>query len=257
MPRGQDREWQAKQRFFVSNCDRMLMVAPSRWLADCARSRFGGEIRVECIPNGLNLDTYYPLARDCNVARLLGLPVGRPIILVGAASLEDERKGTKLLVEALAQVEEQKQITVVAVGKKWNADWLPSSWVYPGVISDSQLMNQYYNAADVFVLPSLADNLPNTLVESTAAGTPCVTFDVGGCAEVVRDGKTGFVAQPGSTKSLTECVLRVLDLSQNEAMEMRQHCRSVAENEYSQELQAERYMKLFNEVLSGASSGTA
>lgn len=253
--RSQDREWKKRQAFFEKNRHRIVFVTPSQWMASCARSRFGGEIRVECIPNGLSLDTYYPLAGGCNTAKLLGLPVDRAVILVGAASLEDERKGTRLLVEALSKVEEQKQITVVAVGRKWNADWLPSSWIYPGVIGDPQLMNLYYNAADVFVLPSLADNLPNTLVESTAAGTPSVTFGVGGCAEVVRDGKTGFVAQPGSTESLAECILRVLDLSADEARQMSQRSRLVAEQEYSQELQAERYMKLFNEVLSGTSSG--
>ena len=247
--RQQDREWQKRQSFFDKNQHRITFVAPSQWLVNCAEARFNGNIRVEHIPYGLDLAEFKPLAEKNDLRRILGLSDKSAMVLVCAASLEDERKGTRLLVEALSHVEKQKEITVVAVGKKWSADWLPSSWVYPGVIRDTQLMNLYYNAADVFVLPSLADNLPNTLVESTAAGTPCVTFDVGGCAEVVRDGKTGFVAQLGSTESLAECILRVLNLTANEAEKMRQRCRLVAEEEYSQELQAKRYLKLFDEMM--------
>ena len=255
MPRGQDREWQAKQEFFVSNCDRMLMVAPSRWLADCAEARFDGAIRVEHVPYGLDLEEFKPVSGKQEVRRLLGLPPESGLVLVCVASLEDERKGVRQLVKSLSQLQKKRDITVVAVGKKWNAEWLPSSWVYPGVISDVQLMNLYYNAADVYVLSSLADNLPNTLIESAAAGTPCVTFDVGGCAEVVRDGETGYVAETGSPTSLAECTLRVLDLSPYEAKQMSQRCRAVAAEEYSLALQAERYMRLFNEVLSRAPSG--
>ena len=246
------REWHRRQRFYTRNAARMIFVAPSKWLADCARKRFGDMIRVEHIPYSLDLGMFKPIADKAALRRVLGLPVDRRIILAGSAALTEERKGIKYLIEAERLLKEMVRdgFVVATFGPCADTSVLPEGWRHFGEIREEKLLNLYYNAADAFVLPSLWDNLPNTLIEATAAGTPCVTFDVGGCPEVVRDGKTGFVAKYKDAADLAACIERVLTMPAAEYERMSAECRKVAVTEYAPEAQAGRYEKLFNEMTS-------
>jgi glycosyltransferase involved in cell wall biosynthesis len=116
-------------------------------------------------------------------------------------------------------------------------------------VRDERLMNLYYNAADVFVLPSLADNLPNAALEAAAAGTPCVTFGVGGCAEAVLDGTTGFVAGRGDAAALAEGISRIISMRGGERQAMRAKCRECAVDRFAPSMQAARYVRIFEELL--------
>lgn len=239
--------WNRREGFFQGNRSRLTFVSPSRWLAGCAAKRFGAAARVEHIPYGLDLDTFKPVGSRMAAREALGLGRYRQIILAGSQSLADLRKGTTYLLDATGYVtaDKQDEVGVVLFGSKADVK-LPDGFIAAGNIRDERLLNLYYNAADVFVLPSLADNLPNTLIESLAAGTPCVAFDAGGCPEVVRNGETGFVAKYRDSADLAACIRRVLGLSEAEKKNLSDNCRRVAVEEYGQELQAARYLELFN-----------
>lgn len=243
--------WASRERFFLANRERMTFVCPSAWLADVARERFGQSMRVEHIPYALSTDTFRPLGDRPAVRRLLGLPLDRSIVLVGSPSLNDERKGARFVVEAGYRLASRLPAPplVVAFGMAPEPESVPADWLYVGQISDEFRLNMLYNAADVFVLPSLSDNLPNTLLEAMASGTPCVTFDVGGCPEVVRHGHTGFVARRKDAGDLTSCLERTLVMEDKEAEAMRRRCRETAEKEYALSVQARRYAALFDEML--------
>ena len=243
-------EWNIRERFYSHNVSRLSFVAPSRWFAQCAQKRFGDRFRIEHIPYGLPLEIFKPLGESKrNLRRVLGLPENAFIILCGAQYMGDERKGAKQLIAAVNSLRMHTRIPVVVVafGEAGKGTAI-KNWIFTGTIPEERFLNQYYNAADVFVLPSLADNLPNTLLEATSAGTPCVTFDTGGCAEVVRDGLTGYVAQYGDERQLSECIERILVMSESDRQAMSAVCREVAVREYDQDLQASRYRKLFDEV---------
>lgn len=246
------REWDMREQFFLDNRDRITLVSPSRWLAERAKQRFNNKLRVECIPYGLPLDQFRPVDSKAKVRAVLGLPVDRHIILAGAQSVADKRKGTGLLVEATDMLRKRLggALAIVLFGEMAGIP-LPEGFICTGTIRDEQLLNLYYNAADVFVLPSLADNLPNVLLEATAAGTPCVAFDTGGCSEIVRDGQTGFVAKYKDAEDLARCIERVLVMQDDQTQHMRKLCRNVAESEYGLHLQSERYAKLFSGVTRG------
>jgi glycosyltransferase involved in cell wall biosynthesis len=106
----------------------------------------------------------------------------------------------------------------------------------------------HYAAADVFVLPTLADNLPNTVIESLACGTPVVSFDVGGVSDAVRHLETGFLAAPEDTAALAEGIRTLLaDGQLRERLSRR--AREVAETEYGAELEAQRFAELYEELV--------
>ena len=132
---------------------------------------------------------------------------------------------------------------------------MPGGWRLAGTIEDERLLNLYYNAADAFALPSLEDNLPNTLLEAMAAGTPCVTFDVGGCGEVVKEGVTGYTARAGDAADLADRVVQILSASSEERDAMALACRERAVKCYALSVQAHRYADLLDRPSGTAKKG--
>jgi glycosyltransferase involved in cell wall biosynthesis len=117
-----------------------------------------------------------------------------------------------------------------------------------GYISSDHLKAIAYSASDLFIFPTRADNMPLVLIESMACGTPIVSFRVGGVHEVVRPGITGCLAEPGNVQDFREGIVKLLsDESLRERM--RRRCREIAVEEYPLELQVQRYMNLYQELL--------
>ncbi|MBX7234815.1 MAG: glycosyltransferase family 4 protein [Caldilineales bacterium] len=205
--------WRLKARTYARS--RLVTVCPSDWLAGKMRqSPLLNRFPIHTIANGLDLDLFRPVARP--VAReALGLPRDRKIIMFGAASLADPRKGARYLRQALASLPEhvQRNSTLLLVGGKAGeiTDALHDIPVIEmGKVDNETLMALCYAAADVFVMASLAENLPNSLVESLACGTPCVCFDVGGCPEIIEHLQTGYLARPQAADDLAHGIDLVL-----------------------------------------------
>lgn len=247
------RLWQRQERFYRNNARRLTFVGLSRWLADCVDRRLGVHGRARHILHALPLDVFRPVADKATVKRTLGLDPNVKVILAAADAMSDPRKGNDYLVQSLALLGSRRSlpVQVVAVGKWQDKSNLPGKWILPGPIRDEQLMNLYFNAADVHVLPSLADNLPNTLAEAAATGTPSVTFDVGGCPEAVSPGVTGFVARYKDAEDLGRQIERVLDLPGEAYAALCRQCRLEAEKRYDERQQAGRYLELYHEIREG------
>jgi glycosyltransferase involved in cell wall biosynthesis len=125
-----------------------------------------------------------------------------------------------------------------------------------GRLEDDGLLRLAYNAANLFVSPTLADNLPLVLLESLACGTPVVSFDVGGVPEMVRHMETGFLADRGDVGHLAHGISVLLD-DDELCARMRRRCRDVAVAEYGLALQAERYLALYQHAIEKHCDSTA
>lgn len=115
-------------------------------------------------------------------------------------------------------------------------------------VTNDRFLSFIYSAADIFVAPALADNLPNTLLESIACGTPVVAFAAGGVGDAVRPRETGLLVKPGDAIELRDAILSLSDNELKRA-EMSRSCRQIATAEYNLELQARRYLKLYERLL--------
>lgn len=104
-----------------------------------------------------------------------------------------------------------------------------------------------YSAADLFLFPTRADNLPLTLQESMACGTPIISFAVGGVPDLVRPGKTGYLAKPEDSNDFAQGIIELLEDSSLREY-MREQCRQVACTEYSLSLQAQRYIEIYENI---------
>lgn len=173
------------------------IVTPSNWLADCVRqsSLFAG-LPVSVISNCIDHTQYRPLSREL-AREALGLPQDKQLLLFGAmSSTSDPRKGYHLLISALQQLSAEgkaKQIELVVFGaSRGDAEQVTGIKThYMGRLHDDISLCLLYNAADLFVAPSLQDNLPNTLVESLSCGTPCVAFKIGGMIDLIPNALYG------------------------------------------------------------------
>ncbi|WP_440892160.1 glycosyltransferase [Aeromonas dhakensis] len=167
------------------------IVTPSHWMADCVRQStlFAG-LPVSVISNCIDHTLYRPLPREL-AREVLGLPQDKQLLLFGAmSSTSDPRKGYHLLIPALQQLKVEgkaEQVELVVFGaSRGDAEQVTGIKThYMGRLHDDISLCLLYNAANLFVAPSLQDNLPNTLVESLACGTPCVAFDIGGMKDLI------------------------------------------------------------------------
>ncbi len=197
-----DLSWKVFSRklSMYANAD-MTFVGCSQWIADLARTSalLQGK-KVVSIPNAINMDVFHP--QDKSKARQhLGLPTDKRLLLFGSQRITDERKGFRYLVEACEYIQRSHsewtdKIGIVVVGAKSETieQMLPFPVFAVDYVSDEKSMVDIYNAVDLYVTPSLQDNLPNTIVESMACGVPCVGFQVGGIPEMIDHEQNGYVA---------------------------------------------------------------
>jgi glycosyltransferase involved in cell wall biosynthesis len=122
---------------------------------------------------------------------------------------------------------------------------------YLGTVMDEEVLADAYRAADVFAVPTLADVLTQTAPESIACGTPCISFDRGGVIDVVRHMETGYRARFGSIDDLAQG-LRTLLGDQELLDRLGRRCREVAEQEFSVDVQVQRYAELYEELVDAA-----
>jgi glycosyltransferase involved in cell wall biosynthesis len=148
------------------------------------------------------------------------------------------------LLDAIARVR-TRPLTLLLLGEGPLAIRDPEITVHAlGYVDHDRTKVLAYNAADVSVHPAPVDNLPNTVLEALACGTPVIGLPIGGVPEMVRPGKTGWLADAATAEALAAALAQALD-DVVSGIDMRQSCRQVADDEYSQDLQASRYVHLF------------
>jgi len=243
--------WKQKHRHW-KNTD-MTVVCPSRWLADRARqsSLFVGR-RIEVIPNGINVDQYKHV--DRSLARhLLRLPQGKRLILFGAlASTRDERKGFHLLQPAIQRLalqwKDNAELVVLGASQPQSPPEFGLPTHYLGRLADDVSLTLLYSAADVFVAPSLSENLPNMIMEAMACGTPSVAFRVGGIPDLIEHQRNGYLAKPYEVEDLAAGIAWVLEDNERYT-DLSLHARTKVEQEFELGLVARRYRDLYEEIL--------
>ncbi len=166
-------------------------------------------------------------------------------MLFSAPDVSDRRKGGAVLNEALEHLHDVPFQLLLAGANETPA--FPRSFRSLAHLVDEDEIALSYAAADLFVLPTLAENLPNAALESVACGTPCVSFDVGGVPDVVRHLETGYLARLGDAGALAEGVRTLLADDELRAR-MSEACRTLAEAEFGAELEAQRFADLYDDV---------
>ncbi|HBQ99724.1 MAG: glycosyltransferase family 4 protein [Roseofilum sp. Belize BBD 4] len=234
----------------------LSIVTPSFWLAQCAKaSSLFEDRRIEVIPNGLDLEQYKPIDRQV-ARRILNLPEDKWLILFGAMqATSDRRKGFHLLQRALndlsqSQWRDRLELVIFGASRPQDPPQLGGfKSHYLGKLSDEISLAIVYAAADVFVAPSLQDNLPNTVIEALACGTPVVAFNIGGMPDLIRSEYNGYLAKAYESQDFARGITWLLE-NQERYQKIRNNARLQATTEWNVTLQANRYKDLFQDILS-------
>lgn len=244
--------WQRKAKAW-KHLKNLTIVTPSAWLAKQARasSLFQG-LRIEVIPNAVDTQIYKPVNKKI-AKHLLGLPSDKQIILFGASNATgDRRKGFHLLLPALQQLsqshKQQIEIVVFGASQPSNPPDFGFKTYYLGKLYDDISLSLIYAAADVFVAPSIQDNLPNTVMEALACSTPCVAFNIGGMPDLVDHRQCGYLAQPFIVNDLAHGIYWVLENPERH-WQLAKNARKKVENSFTFRIQSNRYLEIYNQAI--------
>ncbi len=239
-----------KQKLWASA--NISFIAVSYWMAECARkSSLAGSSRIVVIPNPIDTEVYKP-ADKATIRDELGLPQSTFLILAGAANLQDKRKGFVYLMEALRQMKETipeigRSFGLITFGKASNIDNSPVEYYPQSYLKDDYAIARLYQAADVFVLPTLEDNLPGTVMESLACGTPVVAFNVGGIPDMIDHKTTGYLAELKNVSDLIEGINWVK--SHPMIQQVEENCRKKVVENFSNEVVAAKYIDFYRSLI--------
>ena len=250
------RIFRQKQRLYASGG--IHFVTCSHWLEGMAKqSALLANQPVSVIPNPISTTLFHPI-KQTEARQKLALPTEGKLILFGSVKLTDKRKGIDYMVEACRLLAKQhpalkEQLALVAVGMHAAElqPLVPFKVHNMGYVREEHQLAEIYNAADLYVIPSLDENLPNTIMEAMACGTPCVGFPTGGIPEMIDHLKNGYLTKEHSAEQLAEGIYTLLttpayESLSHEAVAKVNACyseRSVA-NQYGQ-----LYAKLLKETL--------
>jgi len=238
--------WSRKKKYW-ENLD-ITVVTPSRWLANCARSSsLFKDKKIEVIPNGLDLQKFKPIDKS-KAKEDLNLPVDKNLILFGAMnSIKDKRKGFQYLKSAINVLSEDLAFEAIVFGNSGKDSLLNIPINYMGNFPDNML-TKLYSAADVFVAPSVQDNLPNTIMESLACGTPSVAFDIGGMSDMIVHKENGYLAKPFNSVDLARGIEWIVKQDQRKKV-LCGNSRKYVEKNFELKYIAKKYIDLYSQML--------
>jgi glycosyltransferase involved in cell wall biosynthesis len=244
--------WLRKAAMYSGNKN-ITFVACSTWLAGVAqKSSLLKGFNITSIPNPIDTNVFSPQDK-LTMREEWGINPFAKVILFGAANINDRRKGINYLVEALKQFNthcpDTNLIEVVIFGKNkyFDVRQIPFRVIELDIISSPEELAEVYSLADVFVLPSVEDNLPNTVMEALACGTPVVAFNVGGIPEMVDHEQNGYLAEFQSTADLAKGIHQILYA--DNAAELSANARNKVLNDFNNEKVAQQYIEIYRSIL--------
>lgn len=240
--------WEQKEQLY--KYDNLHWVTCSQWLAGVLKSSsLLKSHQVTPIPNPIDSSVFKPLDKDA-VRKKLGIATNKKQILFVAMNTSDKRKGFSFLEEALHDLDaDNYELLIIGKASPELLEQLPLKTNYMGFVKSQEKIIDIYNAADVYVSPTLQDNLPNTVMEALACGTPVVAFETGGVPEMVRDRIEGRIVEQGNANELAKAINWVLE-DDDRYQTLAENARKKVIDHFSYDKVARKYSDYFKLLLS-------
>ncbi|NMC99393.1 MAG: glycosyltransferase [Bacteroidales bacterium] len=225
-------------------------ITPSLWLKnECMKNSILKNKSIYVIHNGLDLNNFYPIEKN-NAKNHLRIDSSKLTLLLGAMGIESSsRKGIDIVQNVLKKLYCSGSIDMEIIIFGSNKKEINNDFYFPthylGRINRQQELTYIYSAADIFLLPSRADNLPNTGLEALACGTPIVAYNIGGIPEIIQHKYNGYLATPFDLEDFEKGIYYVM--GNNE--QLIKNARSTAEEKFDIVKNARKYIDLYNRIL--------
>jgi glycosyltransferase involved in cell wall biosynthesis len=227
----------------------LTVIGSSQWMSKCAgeSSLYKGR-EIVTLPNCLDTDLFKQI--DRNIVRdIFHIPRDKKVILFGAMnSLGDPRKGAKELFEAINLLDVENTVFVIAGSSRPEQ---PLKLKYPvyfiSPLNDEVSLPLMYNVADVMIVPSLQENLANSIVESLSCEVPVVAFDIGGNKDMIDHKKNGYLAGINNVRDLALGIAWVLE--NKEYAKLALNAREKVLNVFDSKRLSQQYINLYKRIL--------
>ncbi|RZK12548.1 MAG: glycosyltransferase [Flavobacterium sp.] len=234
-----------KSKLIWKKRKQLALVTPSKWLlAAASGSVIFKNVQGYTIPYPLDMDIFQPKHLP-DLKAVLNIPPHHTVFLFVAEKTDNHRKGFDLLEQALKNLID-KDITLLVIGNSPGLNIQGLQVIFFGTIEDKKELADYYSIADAFILPSREDNLPNVMLESLACGTPVISFEVGGMAEIIDNGVNGLKAKNISIQSLAGTLAEFITIKDkfDEAK-----IRDLALKTFSEKLISKKYYEVYQSLM--------
>jgi glycosyltransferase involved in cell wall biosynthesis len=236
-----------KIKKYVLQNSNIHFVAPSKWIADLVYNTGYIQNYPTIISNGVDTNLYKLINKKA-IRDTLNLPKDRFILLLSSSNIQNPYKGISYAIETIGLLKKINPF-VLLIGKKGDAfehHLKGIDFFATGYISDQQLLNQYYSAADIFLNTTIEDNQPLTVLEAMASGTPNVGFRTGGIPEIVQVEKTGLLVEKKDVTSLAKSIEK--HSQQNSLESIGKESQKWVKKFYSQEIFFKKHLNLYKKV---------
>lgn len=238
-----------KRKTFAKTRD-LTIIGLSKWINESSKnSLILKDKKHYNLPNPIDIDLFKPYDKGKSRTSF-DIPKDKKIILYGAmGATTDLRKGFVELSESLKGIDDKSNIELVVFGGKIMKNENNFGFItnHLGPISEDKSLIRLYNSADLMIVPSLYENLSNTIMESLSCGTPVVAFDVGGNSDMISHKKNGYLAKPFDTDDLKKGIEWVLNCKFYN--ELCSNAREKVVNNFNNKIVSEKYIAMYNEIL--------
>jgi glycosyltransferase involved in cell wall biosynthesis len=231
------------------------IVCPSNWLADCVKKSFlFNTIPVSVIPNPVDQTIFKPLEKNIQ-RKKFSLDKKKKIILFGSsAGIDNYAKGFNFFLKSLFFLKEKyllKDILVIVFGSKKNKilQDMPYEYLNIGYINNDNELCSLYNTADIIVIPSVTDNLPQVATEAQMCGIPIVAFKTGGLIDIVDHKINGYLANAKNSEDFARGIAWILSKKEDEFIKMKNEALKKANLKWKEEIIINQYVSLYRNIL--------
>ena len=241
--------WNKKYKYL--NNKNIHIVAPSKWIADCAgRSKLMKDWNISIIPTTLDINQFKPLPQDLS-RQILGLPLNCKLILFGAiGGSKDPRKGSEFLIKTLKKYSEKSSNTAVVIfgeSKPLNPFNLGMPIYWMGHLNDDISLTLLYNAVDIMIIPSIQDNLPQTGIEAQSCGCPLLTFNSSGLSDLLEHKYTGYLSEKNNIDDMLNGINFLINNPYK--IQFKHNARDFAISKWSPSIIIPKYLDLYKKII--------
>ena len=221
------------KKYYFTLPENLFIVVPSLWLKHEIEQSFLSKYPCSVIYNGVNTEIFKPQSPLQNSKK----------IILGVASVWEERKGLKDFVKLSDMIRDDEIIWLVGVSPS-QAKSLPSKIKCIQRTETIEQLVLYYSSALVFLNLTYEDNFPTTNLEALACGTPVITYKTGGSPEAINE-RTGFVVEPGD---LTAVANAISEIEKNGKAYYSDFCIERVKTNFNKEKNYENYLQLYEKI---------
>jgi glycosyltransferase involved in cell wall biosynthesis len=231
----------------LKNTD-ITFIAPSSWTFDLIeKSPISQHLKKSLIPNGIDQSIFYK-RNKLEIEKKLKIHTSKIIITFASVDLNDARKGSIYLYNALSDLDLTEKIAIVLFGRGDSAEKFKNLGyeVYDqGFLDIDEKIADIFSITDIYIHLAIAENLPNTIIESMMCGAPTLAFNVGGVGDVVKHNETGILCEVENVAELK----RSLNLIVNDKEELQRLSNNalIFIQKFSQENEVNKLIKLLEE----------